>query len=156
MPATSGRSGDCALELESGAAVSGSAAAAVFIGVLRTPVVVFASDAAGAVARATSVKSDMSNALAAARRGWDAWRSARSRRPERGGTRHLQQRRCQQFSPFTSLQKNPQSEMALLALWQRNGCWDFSDGIYARRARELLHGVAPYSGSPRRGSRRST
>jgi hypothetical protein len=35
-------------------------------------------------------------------------------------------------------------EMALLALWQRNAYWDFSDGVYAQSARELLHGLMPY------------
>jgi hypothetical protein len=35
-------------------------------------------------------------------------------------------------------------ELALLALWQRNGYWDFSDGVYAQSARELLHGLTPY------------
>jgi hypothetical protein len=37
-------------------------------------------------------------------------------------------------------------EMALLAAWQSNGYWDFSDGAYALTARELLHGVHLYSG----------
>jgi hypothetical protein len=36
------------------------------------------------------------------------------------------------------------AEFALLALWQRNGYWDFSDGVYAQSARELIHGLAPY------------
>jgi hypothetical protein len=35
-------------------------------------------------------------------------------------------------------------EMVLLALWQRNGYWDFSDGVYAATARELLHGMTLY------------
>lgn len=35
-------------------------------------------------------------------------------------------------------------EFGLLALWQRNGYWDFSDGVYAQSARELLHGLTPY------------
>jgi hypothetical protein len=35
-------------------------------------------------------------------------------------------------------------EFGLLAAWQRNGYWDFSDGVYAASARELLHGLAPY------------
>lgn len=35
-------------------------------------------------------------------------------------------------------------ELALLAVWQRNGYWDFSDGVYALSARELLHGLMPY------------
>jgi hypothetical protein len=37
-------------------------------------------------------------------------------------------------------------ELALLALWQRNGYWDFSDGVYAETAREILHGAALYRG----------
>lgn len=37
-------------------------------------------------------------------------------------------------------------ELILLALWQRNGYWDFSDGVYAQSAREFLHGVVPYRG----------
>jgi hypothetical protein len=37
-------------------------------------------------------------------------------------------------------------EFVLLALWQRNGYWDFSDGVYALTARELLHGAALYRG----------
>jgi hypothetical protein len=36
------------------------------------------------------------------------------------------------------------AEFALLALWQRNGYWDFSDGVYAQSAREVVHGLAPY------------
>ena len=32
----------------------------------------------------------------------------------------------------------------LLAAWQRNGYWDFSDGVYAESAREFLHGLVPY------------
>jgi hypothetical protein len=36
------------------------------------------------------------------------------------------------------------AELGLLAAWQRNGYWDFSDGVYADSARELLHGLAPY------------
>ncbi len=35
-------------------------------------------------------------------------------------------------------------EFVLLAVWQRNGYWDFSDGVYAQSARELVHGLAPY------------
>lgn len=35
-------------------------------------------------------------------------------------------------------------ELVLLAVWQRNGYWDFSDGVYAESARELLHGLMPY------------
>lgn len=35
-------------------------------------------------------------------------------------------------------------EFGLLALWQRNGYWDFSDGVYAQSAREFLHGQVPY------------
>ena len=35
-------------------------------------------------------------------------------------------------------------ELVLLALWQRNGYWDFSDGVYADTARELLHGASLY------------
>lgn len=35
-------------------------------------------------------------------------------------------------------------ELLLLAAWQRNGCWNFSDGVYAQSARELLHGALPY------------
>ena len=37
-------------------------------------------------------------------------------------------------------------EFVLLALWQRNSYWDFSDGVYAQTARELLHGAGLYSG----------
>ncbi len=37
------------------------------------------------------------------------------------------------------------AEYVLLALWQRNGYWDFSDGVYALSARELLHGGSLYS-----------
>ena len=37
-------------------------------------------------------------------------------------------------------------ELCLLWLWQRNGYWDFSDGVYALTARELLHGAALYGG----------
>ena len=33
---------------------------------------------------------------------------------------------------------------ALLALWQRNAYWSYSDGVYALSARELLHGLWPY------------
>jgi hypothetical protein len=36
------------------------------------------------------------------------------------------------------------AEFALLALWQRNGYWDFSDGVYAQSARQFLHGLVPY------------
>jgi hypothetical protein len=35
-------------------------------------------------------------------------------------------------------------ELALLAAWQRNGYWDFSDGVYAETARALLHGQRLY------------
>ena len=35
-------------------------------------------------------------------------------------------------------------ELVLLAVWQRNGYWDFSDGVYAESAREFLHGLMPY------------
>jgi hypothetical protein len=35
-------------------------------------------------------------------------------------------------------------ELVLLAVWQRNGYWDFSDGVYAESAREFLHGLVPY------------
>jgi hypothetical protein len=35
-------------------------------------------------------------------------------------------------------------EMVLLALWQRNGYWDVSDGVYAASAREVLHGARLY------------
>jgi len=37
-------------------------------------------------------------------------------------------------------------EMVLLALWQRNGYWDFSDGVYAETAREVLRGASLYRG----------
>ncbi|MGD0198021.1 MAG: hypothetical protein ABSC56_08980 [Solirubrobacteraceae bacterium] len=37
-------------------------------------------------------------------------------------------------------------EFVLLAIWQRNGYWDFSDGVYADTARELLHGTSLYHG----------
>ena len=37
-------------------------------------------------------------------------------------------------------------ELALLWLWQRNGYWDFSDGVYAQTSRELLHGADLYRG----------
>jgi hypothetical protein len=36
------------------------------------------------------------------------------------------------------------TEVAVLAAWQRNGYWDYSGGVYAVSARELLHGLAPY------------
>ena len=36
-------------------------------------------------------------------------------------------------------------ELALLAAWQRNGYWEFSDGVYAETARLLLHGQRLYS-----------
>jgi hypothetical protein len=36
-------------------------------------------------------------------------------------------------------------ELALLAAWQRNGYWDFSDGVYAETARVLLHGHSLYT-----------
>jgi hypothetical protein len=36
-------------------------------------------------------------------------------------------------------------ELALLALWQRNGYWEYSDGVYAETARLLLHGHRLYS-----------
>lgn len=36
------------------------------------------------------------------------------------------------------------AELALLAVWQRNGSWDFSGGVYSASARGLLHGLAPY------------
>jgi hypothetical protein len=36
------------------------------------------------------------------------------------------------------------AEFVLLALWQRNGYWDFSDGAYAQSAREFVHGLVPY------------
>jgi hypothetical protein len=35
-------------------------------------------------------------------------------------------------------------ELLLLAVWQRNGYWEFSDGVYAQSAREFLHGLVPY------------
>jgi len=35
-------------------------------------------------------------------------------------------------------------ELGLLAAWQRNGYWDFSDGVYTDSAREFLHGLVPY------------
>ena len=35
-------------------------------------------------------------------------------------------------------------ELALLAVWQRNAYWEFSDGVYAQSAREFLHGLVPY------------
>ena len=35
-------------------------------------------------------------------------------------------------------------ELVLLGVWQRNGYWDFSDGVYAESAREFLHGLVPY------------
>jgi hypothetical protein len=35
-------------------------------------------------------------------------------------------------------------EFILLAIWQRNGYWDFSDGVYAASSEQLLHGLAPY------------
>src|SRR5947209_19286435 len=35
-------------------------------------------------------------------------------------------------------------ELVLLALWQRTGYWDYSDGVYADSAREFLHGLVPY------------
>ena len=35
-------------------------------------------------------------------------------------------------------------ELVLLAAWQRNGYWEFSDGVYAVSAREFLHGLVPY------------
>ncbi len=35
-------------------------------------------------------------------------------------------------------------EFALLAAWQRNGYWGFSDGVYAVSAREWLGGLVPY------------
>ena len=35
-------------------------------------------------------------------------------------------------------------ELVLLAVWQRNGYWEFSDGVYAQSAREFLHGIVPY------------
>ena len=36
-------------------------------------------------------------------------------------------------------------ELALLALWQRNGYWEYSDGVYAETARLLLHGQGLYT-----------
>lgn len=36
------------------------------------------------------------------------------------------------------------AEFGLLALWQRNGYWDYSDGVYAQSAREFLDGLVPY------------
>jgi hypothetical protein len=36
-------------------------------------------------------------------------------------------------------------ELALLALWQRNGYWEYSDGVYAETARLLLRGHGLYS-----------
>jgi hypothetical protein len=35
--------------------------------------------------------------------------------------------------------------LVLLALWQRNAYWEYSDGVYADSARELLHGRDLYS-----------
>src|SRR5215467_13155394 len=35
--------------------------------------------------------------------------------------------------------------LVLLAVWQRNGYWEYSDGVYADSARELLHGRDLYS-----------
>ncbi|MGH2927485.1 MAG: hypothetical protein ACRDL8_04725, partial [Solirubrobacteraceae bacterium] len=35
-------------------------------------------------------------------------------------------------------------ELVLLAVWQRNAYWEFSDGVYAQSARELVQGLAPY------------
>jgi hypothetical protein len=35
-------------------------------------------------------------------------------------------------------------EFALLAWWQRNGYWEFSDGVFLLRGREFLHGFVPY------------
>ena len=35
-------------------------------------------------------------------------------------------------------------EFALIALWQRNGYWEFSDGVYLLSGREFLHGLIPY------------
>jgi hypothetical protein len=35
-------------------------------------------------------------------------------------------------------------QFALLALWQRNGYWDTSDGVYLLTGREWLHGLLPY------------
>jgi hypothetical protein len=36
-------------------------------------------------------------------------------------------------------------ELVLLAAWQRNGYWEFSDGVYSETARLLLHGQRLYS-----------
>jgi hypothetical protein len=36
-------------------------------------------------------------------------------------------------------------ELVLLAVWQRNGYWEFSDGVYGETARVLLHGQDLYS-----------
>jgi hypothetical protein len=36
------------------------------------------------------------------------------------------------------------AEMILIAVWQRNGYWDVSDGVYAMSAREVLHGARLY------------
>jgi hypothetical protein len=35
-------------------------------------------------------------------------------------------------------------ELVLLAVWQRNAYWEFSDGVYAQSAREFLQGLVPY------------
>jgi hypothetical protein len=35
-------------------------------------------------------------------------------------------------------------ELVLVAVWQRNGYWDFSDGVYLLSGREFLHGLVPY------------
>ena len=35
-------------------------------------------------------------------------------------------------------------EFVLLALWQRNGYWEFSDGVYLLSGRGFLHGLVPY------------
>jgi hypothetical protein len=35
-------------------------------------------------------------------------------------------------------------EAVLIALWQRNGYWEVSDGVYAASARAWLHGFVPY------------
>lgn len=35
-------------------------------------------------------------------------------------------------------------ELALLAVWQRNSYWEFSDGVYVQSAREMVQGLAPY------------
>lgn len=35
-------------------------------------------------------------------------------------------------------------EFILLAAWQRNGYWEFSDGVYLLSGREFLHGLVPY------------